>query len=120
MFSFSKSKKGAKIETLEQAIKHIQKLEEGMKKALSKIEQLEKKSNFSFQKFNLVRFNPFEGMGGDQSFSLCMLDKDDNGFVITSIFTKNGTRIFAKPVEKGTSTYELSDEEKQSITKAKK
>ena len=58
-------------------------------------------------------------MGGDQSFSLCMLDKGNNGFVVTSIFTKDGTRIFAKPVENGISTYQLTEEEKQAIAKSK-
>ncbi len=120
MFHFSKNRKGAqKIKTLEEAIEHIEVLDSQLKEALLKIKNLEEKNIFSFQKFNLIRFNPFDGMGGDQSFSLCLLDKEDNGFVITSIFTKQGTRIFAKPIEKGKSNYELSEEEKKAIEKAK-
>jgi C4-type Zn-finger protein len=119
MAFFKKSKKGARIETLEEAITQIEGLIEELKSAEDRIKNLEEKSNFSFQKFKLVRYNPFEDRGGDQSFSLAMLDKENNGFVISSIFINGDTRIFAKPVEKGKSTYELSEEEKKAIEKAK-
>jgi hypothetical protein len=116
MFSFLKSKKQKeKIQNLEDAAKRIEALEEVLKSALEKINELEKKSIFYFQKFNLIRYNPFENRGGDQSFSLAMLDQKNNGFVVTSIFMDGNTRIFAKPIEKGLSKYQLSKEEQQAI-----
>jgi len=116
MFSFLKSKKQKeKIQNLEDAAKRIEALEEVLKNALEKINELEKKSIFYFQKFNLIRYNPFENRGGDQSFSLAMLDQKNNGFVVTSIFMDGNTRIFAKPIEKGLSKYQLSKEEQQAI-----
>ncbi|MFA5178578.1 MAG: DUF4446 family protein [Candidatus Paceibacterota bacterium] len=111
-----KSKKQKeKIQNLEDAAKRIEALEEVLKNALEKINELEKKSIFYFQKFNLIRYNPFENRGGDQSFSLAMLDQKNNGFVVTSIFMDGNTRIFAKPIEKGLSKYQLSKEEQQAI-----
>jgi hypothetical protein len=47
------------------------------------------------------------------------LEENDSGFVLTSIYTNEGVRIFAKPVLKGESTYQLSEEERQAIKKAK-
>lgn len=68
------------------------------------------------QKVKLVRYNPYEDTGGDQSFTVCLLDKNGTGFVITSLHTRSGTRIFAKPVIKGSGTkYELSKEEQEAI-----
>jgi len=120
MFSFLKSKKQKnKIQNLEEAAERIENLEETLKNALEKINELEKRSSFYFQKFNLIRYNPFENRGGDQSFSLAMLDEKNNGLVITSIFMDGNTRIFAKPIEKGLSKYQLSKEEQQAIEKIK-
>ncbi len=71
------------------------------------------------QKIGLVRFNPFNETGGDQSFSLSLLDKKDDGFVITCLHTRDRTRVYAKPIAKGKSEYELSREEEKALKKAK-
>ncbi len=71
------------------------------------------------QRVELLRFNPYDDTGGDQSFTLALLDKEGNGFVLTSLHARSGTRIFAKPVFKGNAgKYELSKEEKEVIQKA--
>jgi hypothetical protein len=67
------------------------------------------------QKIGLVRFNPFSGTGGDQSFSLALLDKNNNGVVITSFYTSEGSSVYGKPIENKKSCYVLSEEEKESI-----
>lgn len=73
------------------------------------------------QKVGLVRFNPFPDTGGDQSFSLAILDGHDDGFVISSLHGRDYTRIFAKPVKNGKGEkFELSQEEQLAITKAVK
>ena len=69
----------------------------------------------SIQKVGVVRFNPFKETGGNQSFSIALLDSKDNGLVISSLFTRQGTRIYAKPVKNGKSTYQLSKEELEAI-----
>lgn len=72
-------------------------------------------------KIGLVRFNPFSETGGNQSFCLALLDGEDSGLVISSLHTRQTTRIYAKPVKKGKGDgYELSAEEKQAIKNAKK
>ena len=82
-------------------------------------EDLKKEGVFHFQKIGLIRFNPFRETGGDQSFSLALLDGENNGVVISSLYHREGTRIYAKPVKKGKGAeYELSEEEKKVIEKA--
>lgn len=70
----------------------------------------------SLHRSGLIRFNPFKDIGGDQSFSLALLDGKNSGFTISSLHTREGTRIYAKPITKGKSEkYTLTEEEKQSI-----
>lgn len=76
---------------------------------------------YNIQKVGLVRFNPFAETGGDQSFCLSLLDGEDSGLVISSLHSRETTRIYAKPVSKGKAAgYDLSAEEKQAVLKAKK
>lgn len=74
----------------------------------------------SLQKISMVRFNPFGDVGGDQSFSLAMLDGHDSGLILTSIHGRGGTRVYAKPVDLGKSKYSLSSEEKKALSQAVK
>lgn len=68
----------------------------------------------------LVRFNPFKDVGGNQSFALALLDGKKTGFVISSLYTREGTRVYAKPVQNGQSLeqYPFTDEEQQAIKNA--
>ncbi len=87
---------------------------------LKKIDQLEKASTLNIQKIGLVRFNPFADTGGDQSFVIALLDGRDNGVVISSLHSRDVTRIYAKPIENSKAIrYELSKEEQEAIKKAK-
>ena len=72
------------------------------------------------QKISIVRFNPFGDTGGDQSFSLAVLDAHNSGYVLTSIHSRTGTRVYVKPVDLGKSKYTLSEEEKQALAQAEK
>jgi hypothetical protein len=72
----------------------------------------------AIQRVGLVRFNPFEETGGDQSFAIALLDQHDNGVVISSLHNRTETRVYAKPIEGGRSRYPLSDEEQQALNRA--
>jgi hypothetical protein len=78
-------------------------------------EYLEARSRGSLQHVGLVRFNPFEDTGSDQSFASALLDDRRDGIVLSSLHGRGQTRVFAKPVEGGESTHTLSDEEAQAI-----
>lgn len=73
------------------------------------------------QKIGLVRYNPFSETGGNQSFVLALLDGKDSGLVITSLHSREATRVFAKPVKAGKEDgYEFSKEEIGAIISARK
>lgn len=68
----------------------------------------------------VVRFNPFSNTGSNQSFAVAWLDAQENGVVISSLYTRDGVRLYAKPLTQGASTYTLSDEEVEAIAVARK
>jgi hypothetical protein len=72
----------------------------------------------TIQRVGLVRFNPFSDTGGDQSFSIALLDGEGDGLVVSSLFSRSDTRVFAKPVQRGQSKYHLTEEEQQAISLA--
>jgi len=98
---------------------------ESVERVLKKTEDAEaayrvvrKMAENSVQNVGVVRFNAFDDTGSDLSFALALLNHHGDGVVISSLFGRNETRIYAKPVNKGGSSYVLSDEEKQAIDKA--
>ena len=95
-------------------------LKMNFKKLSEELENLKKENKFSIQKIGLVRFNPFKEIGGNQSFSVALLDGNDSGIVVTSLYSREGNRVYGKPIEKGVSNYLLSEEEKQVLEIAKK
>ena len=80
--------------------------------------RLEESSPRAFQRVGLVRFNPFEDTGGNQSFALALLDADGNGWVLSSLHARTGTRIYAKAIHGGRSDGALSEEETTAIKQA--
>ena len=89
-------------------------------KELGKIlEELVESNRFNVQKTGLVRFNPFAEAGGNMSFTLALLDGNDNGIVISSLHAREGTRIYGKSIANGKSEYHLTEEEKLAINNAK-
>lgn len=72
----------------------------------------------SIQKVGVIRFNAFDDTGSDLSFAIALLDGKKNGVVISSLFGRSESRVYAKPIENGQSTYMLTTEEKQALEKA--
>jgi hypothetical protein len=65
-----------------------------------------------------VRFNPFADKGGDQSFAVALLDDLGDGVVFTGLHSRTDVRVYCKPVVGGASTYPLTNEEAEAITRA--
>lgn len=65
-----------------------------------------------------MRFKPFEDAGSTQSFAIAMVDDEQNGVVISSLYTRERMSVFAKPITNGKSEYELTNEEKSVLESA--
>ena len=90
------------------------------KEMSQQIANLKKSMSYCGQKISIVRYNAFENVGSDQSFSVAILDEYDNGITITGIYARESSSIYAKPIDAGKSKYALSAEENQALEKAKK
>ncbi len=82
--------------------------------------KLEKEGQLHIQKVGLLRFNPFKDTGGDQSFILSLIDGNDTGVIISGLYSRSGTRWYAKTVKNGKGIeHELSEEEIKALKEAK-
>lgn len=87
---------------------------------ISSIASINERLRYCIQKVGVVRYNPFEDVGGELCFAVAFLDNNDNGVVLNSVYSREGCYIYAKPIEKGIcEKYKLSDEEIQAIKNAR-
>ena len=101
------------------SIKDLQAFRKELEEYLTTVEKRVRKS---VQAVHTVRFNPFKGTGsgGNQSFATAFLNEDGDGVVVSSLYAREHVSIFSKPIKKGSSEFELSDEEKTAVTEAVK
>lgn len=114
---FKKRKKGP--ENWQELLIQFQELEKRFEKIAEEFENMKKENCFFIKKVGIIRFNPFSDTGGNQSFSIVLLNSNDDGVIITSLYSREGNRVYGKPIRGGTSEYPLSNEEKEAIEKAK-
>lgn len=113
---FTKTKK--EPQNLKEVSNILKKLEGNFEKISRELADLKQKNQKNLQKIGIIRFNPFREAGGDQSFSIAVLDADNNGFIITSLYGRDANRVYAKPINKGASSYSLSKEEQEALAQA--
>jgi hypothetical protein len=102
---------GSHLERVRQVVKDVDAV--GTRAAV-----LERDLQASFSRVGIVRFNPFEDTGGNQSFALALLDGRGDGFVVSSLHARAGTRVYAKAIAGGSSEAALSDEEAEALRQA--
>ncbi len=104
---------------LEKIVEKVEAGSESLKDLEKFTTQLRDDSRWHLQKIGLVRYNPFDGTGGDQSFAVALLNEGGDGVVISSLHARDLTRVYGKPVKAGKADgYEFSEEEKRAVTKA--
>ena len=98
--------------------KTMKKIDQDLQELDQSLSGLYKDNRNNVQKIGFVRFNPFDDAGGNISFALALLNAHDDGVVISSLHGREGTRIYAKQVNKGVSESKLTDEEIKAIKHA--
>jgi hypothetical protein len=94
-------------------------LQQAMPMAQSGVAALQQALPLTMQKFGMLRFNPFDDTGGDQSFAMCLTDAAGNGYVMSCLNRRNESKLYGKPLSDWQSKYSLSDEERKAISIAK-
>ncbi len=115
--------KGTKARDLEDVIKdqskNIVQLDDNIQKLNGRINSTKDIAEKGIQKLGIVRYDTFKNDGGNQSFSIAMLNKKNDGLILSGLNSREGGRFYTKPVEKSQSKYTLSDEEKKALNEAK-
>jgi RNase H-fold protein (predicted Holliday junction resolvase) len=119
---YRKLMRGVNNKNLEELIVgYLDKIDE-VKSNSEKIEHLynnlDKRIKSCIQKTSVVRYRAFDDVGSDLSFSIALLDENNNGVILTGIYGRQESTTYAKPIDKGISRYDLSEEEQQVLKEA--
>jgi hypothetical protein len=121
---YNRLTKGVSQKSLKTVLEDLLKDVEVSKKDIDYLKEysdkIEKDGLLHIQKVGLVRFNPFKDTGGDQSFILSLIDGKETGVIISGLYSRSGTRWYAKRVVAGKGVeHDLSEEEKRALREAK-
>ena len=105
-------------EVLNQHIAEVRAAVEAVSTLETRTQRMDRTLKHSMQWMGVVRFNPFRNTGGDQSFAWAIVDGYGNGIVLSSLHSRENTRIYAKPLHRWESPYSLTEEEKKAIARA--
>ena len=98
-------------EMLMEKLDSIDDIKEIADNTLNEYNKLESKIKDCVQKVAIMRYKAFENVGSDLSFSIAMLDEHNDGIILTGIYGREESTTYAKPIDKGISRYDLSEEE---------
>lgn len=114
--------RGRDAESLEQIImqivdeqREIKSMDRATKEA---VKAVTKSTKESFQKFGMVKYNAFKGMGGNLSFAFAMLDLNNTGFILNSVHSREGCYLYIKDVVNGEAEITLGNEEREALERA--
>lgn len=119
-----KMMRGTDTKNLEEFItSYLDKVDEANATSLKLIDEnkrLEENIKKCVQKTGIVRYKAFENIGSDLSYSIALLDDNNDGLVLTGIYGRDHSTTYAKPIDKGISKYDLSEEEQSALKQAMK
>lgn len=105
-------------DTLIKRLDQVDELMEANNKNEKKINHVVNCMKYSFQKVGMVKYDAFNEMGGKLSFSLALLNEDDDGFIINAVHSREGCYTYIKEVIGGNSIITLAEEEKEALNMA--
>ncbi len=117
--ALTRGEDGASLESVVAArIDRVEAVARELDEVVARQAVLEAAQRKAFQRVGLVRYNPFEETGGNQSFALALLDASGDGWVLSSLHARAGTRVYAKAITAGRSDAGLSEEETAALGQA--
>ena len=119
---YNRFMKGKSMESMEDVVMsqfdRMEALEQSVEVNIGDIKKMEENLQKAYQKVGLVKYDAFREMSGTLSYSFALLDNNDNGVVISSMYSREGCYSYAKEVIHGESAINLSEEEKDALKKA--
>ena len=119
LHGLTRGEEGDSLEAvLDAHLDRVQALGRDVERLTARTTALEAAGRKAFSRVGLVRYNPFEETGGNQSFALALLDANDDGWVLSSLHARSGTRVYAKVIVAGRAETALSEEESAALRQA--
>ena len=119
---YRKLMRGTTTKNLEESVvEYLDKIDEAkamVESCNGRMNEIDDRIKQCVQKISVIRYKAFEDVGSDLSFSIALLNDNNNGVVVTGIFGRNESTTYAKPIDKGISRYDLSEEEHQVLNDA--
>lgn len=116
---FMRGKRGENLEGIIFKItEEIKKLKFEDKENKDAIRVINKNLRAAYQKFGVVKYNAFKGMGGNLSFAFAMLDYTNTGYILNSVHSREGCFVYVKVVDRGQTEVLLGTEEKEALEQA--
>ncbi|MCL5985417.1 MAG: DUF4446 family protein [Actinobacteria bacterium] len=115
---FPEDKEQDILDLLRDMIRYLKSYEKKIDDNTQMVDEIAKKVESSIQDIGVIRYDALKGIGGKLSFSIALLDKKKRGIVLSSINTRDTSRVYAKPVNSGGSKFFLSEEELKAIKNA--
>lgn len=114
--------RGVNNKNLEELLMNYLDKVEAVQEASARVEEIcnntLKTTDSCIQKMSIIRYKAFEDIGSDLSYSIALLDRNNNGVILTSIYGRDESTTYAKPIDKGISRYDLSEEEEKVLYEA--
>lgn len=119
---YKRMMRGTKTRNLEELINsNLDKIDEALgnsEKSLETVKAFGEQIKTCVNKVSIIRYKAFPDVGSDLSFSIAILDSNNDGIILTGIYSRHDSTTYAKPVDKGISRYELSEEEAHVLNEA--
>lgn len=118
--AFTRGKNGESLEdTVQEYLDKVDHTIDLLTMTREELINLRRNQKIAFQKIGMVRYDAFFDLSGKLSYSLALLDKTNNGFVLNSVYSREGSYSYIKEIKSGECEIELSKEEKQALEQAK-
>ena len=121
---FKRAFRGKQAQNLEETIVSLVKTSQDLQKNDTKIEtelaDAKRRLRRSIAGVETIRFNPFRDSGGNHSFATAFINEEGDGVVLSSLYARDRVNIFAKPIKKYASDFELTEEEQEVLARVKK
>ncbi|MCI8483362.1 MAG: DUF4446 family protein [Lachnospiraceae bacterium] len=106
-------------ETLLSCMEKVQIVDKANREIRQEMQIMQKIQSMTYQKMGIVKYDAFREMSGELSYAVVLLDQQQNGFVINSVYANEGNYSYIKEIVKGESQIQLSEEEQKALNKAK-
>ena len=105
-------------DAIEENFKQMNEIQKDYEATKQDIDETLQRMKSTFHKMGIVKYDAFKEMGGNLSFTLCLLDDMNTGFILNTMHGRDSSYTYVKEIIKGEAYATLGEEEKEALEKA--